>query len=236
MLEYFYFFGEDIPLHKYKLGIIHQPTLLELLNEEINISEFVYPFYMAESITKEGKAPIDNILFLLMQLDTLTQNNESKLLERLRKSLKLMYQTDNIEMKTSIGAIIINDDIVIDEDNFQVLSKIVLEMTMTEVKLEKKKDKVQEKLIEEMERRKKKFEKEYKVKSEMDYVDMFNLIIHMLPDVDYSRLKSWTIYQVKNTYKTLTERYNYETCVNAGALSKDIKDWRSKLRIKNSEI
>lgn len=234
MLEYFYFFGEDINLSKYNLGTIHQPTLLELLNEEINISEFIYPYYMTESIQQEAKAPISNMLFLLIQLDSL--NRDSDLVERLRKSLKLMYRTDNIEIKTNIGAIIIDDDIVIDEDNFLVLSKIVLEMTMTEVKIEKKKDKVQEKLIEEMEKRRKKFEKEYKVKSEMDYVDMFNLIVHMLPDIDYSKLKSWTIYQVKNTYKILTERYNYEICVNAGALSKDIKDWRNKLRIKNSEI
>lgn len=234
MLEYFYFFGEDINLEKYNLGTIHQPTLLELLNEEINISEFIYPYYMTESIQQEAKAPISNMLFLLIQLDSL--NRDSDLVERLRKSLKLMYRTDNIEIKANIGAIIIDDNIVIDEDNFLVLSKIVLEMTMTEVKIEKKKDKVQEKLIEEMEKRRKKFEKEYKVKSEMDYVDMFNLIVHMLPDIDYSKLKSWTIYQVKNTYKILTERYNYEICVNAGALSKDIKDWRNKLRIKNSEI
>lgn len=234
MLEYFYFFGEDINLEKYNLGTIHQPTLLELLNEEINISEFIYPYYMTESIQQEAKAPIPNMLFLLIQLDSL--NRDSDLVERLRKSLKLMYRTDNIEIKANIGAIIIDDNIVIDEDNFLVLSKIVLEMTMTEVKIDKKKDKVQEKLIEEMEKRRKKFEKEYKVKSEMDYVDMFNLIVHMLPDIDYSKLKSWTIYQVKNTYKILTERYNYEICVNAGALSKDIKDWRNKLRIKNSEI
>ena len=236
MLEYFYFFGEDIPLNIYNLGTIHQPTLLELLNEEINISEFVYPFYMAESIKKEAKTPIDGLLFLLMQLDTITQNKDNNLLERLRKALKLMYQTDDIEIKTNIGGIIIDGKIVIDEDNFQTLTKIVLEMTMTEVKIEKKKDKVQEKLLEEIERRKKKFEKEYKVKSEMDYVDMFNLIVHMLPDINYDRLKSWTVYQVKNTYNILTERYNYETCVNAGALSKDLKDWRSKLRIKNSEV
>lgn len=234
MLEYFYFFGEDINLEKYKLGIIHQPTLLELLNEGLNISEFVYPYYMAELLQMEAKAPIDNFLFLLLQLDNL--NEDSHLLNRLNKSLCLMYKTDNIKIKVNIGAIIIDDNIVIDDDNFLVLSKIVLEMTMTEVKIEKKKDKVQAKLLEEMERRKKQFEKEYKVKSEMDYVDMFNLIVHMLPDIDYSKLKSWTIYQVKNTYKILTERYNYEICVNAGALSKDIKDWRNKLRIKNSEI
>ena len=40
----------------------------------------------------------------------------------------------------------------------------------------------------------------------------------------------------KDTYKILTERYNYETCVNAGAIGKDLKDWRSKLRIQNSKI
>lgn len=234
MLEYFYFFGEDINLQKYNLGIIHQPTLLELLREEMSISDFVYPFYMAESIKKEATMEIDNVLFLLMQLDVLTK--DTNVLERLKKSLMLMYKTNNIEIKTNIGGIIIDDNIVIDEENFQTLSKIVLEMTMTEVIIKKEKDNVQEELLKEIERRKKKFEKEYKVKTEMDYVDMFNLIVHMIPDINYSTLKNWTIYQVKNTYKTLTERYNYEICVNAGALSKEIKDWRSKLRIKNSEI
>ena len=205
------------------------------MDKGITISEFVYPFYITELLRKESKEPIENILFLLLQLDNLNSKNDTT--KKLKDSLSLLYRTDDIDIKDNIGAIIINEDIPIDNDNFSILSKVVLEMTMTEVTIEKKKkDKVQLAIIEEMERRRKKYEAEHNIKSEMDYIDMFNLIVHMLPDISYDRIKTWTIYQVKNTYQILTERYNYETCVNAGAIGKDLKDWRSKLRIQNSKI
>lgn len=232
-MEYYYFFGEDIPLEKHNLGRIHQPTLLELLDKGITISEFVYPFYLTELFSKEAREPIKNVLLILLQLDEL--NPKNKTTKKLRDALSLLYCTDNIDIKDKVGGIIIDEDIVIDENNFPTLSKVVLEMTMTEVKIEKK-NKAQSAIIEEFEKRRKKYEAEHNIKSEMDYIDMFNLIVHMLPDISYDRIKTWTIYQVKNTYKILTERYNYETCVNAGAIGKDLKDWRSKLRIQNSKI
>ena len=111
--EYYYLFGLDIPLDKYRLGVIKQPKLIDYISKEIDIETFYLPFIMNDIIISQTddkeslmkiKKTIGSLSFILMNC---YQSKRFDVINSLIESLKILY--DNYIKKDSIPAAVKGD-------------------------------------------------------------------------------------------------------------------------------
>ena len=238
-----YLFGTDIDLSNYGLGKIYQPKYRDFLDNNMEHSDFVKVFYLSEIFNYKYGSEINNIglIFFLMTIDL--ENKNESLIESLHTSLELLYKTKNIRFVEHMGAFIINEDIVIDKDNFKHLCTVVLEMTKTNIdyKALDKKNTSDNELLNEFERRKKEYEeKSSKKKNEITFIDIINTVIHYQNNIDYQSILNWTIYQIKNTYEVLmAKEANYITIFRQASMKFDIQEisnWQVSAKLNKSRL
>lgn len=238
-----YLFGMDINLKKYGLGIISQPKLEDLLKHEIDYSDFIKIFYLSDIFSYKYKEEIKDLGMIVFLISVDIENTDEKLIDSLMKSLKILYKTENIEFIDHMASFIVNEDIVIDKDNFDTLCSIVLEMTKTKVNYETldSKDNSEDELINEFERRKKEYEKRNsKAKNETTLLDIINTIIHYQQDIDYNKILKWTVYQIKNTFEVLVNKEYYNISLRRQMSMKfdiqEISDWKKKAKLDRTKF
>lgn len=245
--EYYYLFGLDIPLQKHGLGIIKQPKLIDLINNGILIEEIYFPFILndmliAKSENKENSIKLrDTVGELTFLLITISQDKSSGLIELFENVLSVLYGTKNIKTTKSFE-IIVDDNIIINNSNFNDLREVVFESQG----IDKSKLKFEDKTKKELDPIEAKFEffrsKSKKKKREPEMIDMLNFIIHTTEcGLDYNKVLNMTVYQMRNTLETLGYKHNYETMLQYKLSQKfdvkeDIKSWSSKKIVKNSAM
>ena len=128
-----YLFGIDIDLSNYGLGKIYQPKYRDFLDNNMEHSDFVKVFYLSEIFNYKYGSEIEKIgpIVFLMSIDL--ENKDESLMKNLHTSLEILYRTKDIKFVEHLATFIINEEIVIDKENFKYLCRVVLEMTKTNI-------------------------------------------------------------------------------------------------------
>lgn len=225
----------NMPIELEGLGTIHQPTLDTLIEKDFDLNRMVRAFKInKEMLFENSKLDIKNfdIFFLPYLSDHININDLLsceiiKLLNDLMKSLAILYKTDNIKISIdknvekldfNIFNININDEIVINRNNYDHLCNIVqVILNIT------KNDKVENKVMSEYERiaeeKRKKFEerinkqKEDEKENENTFTiyDAANYLIHVDESkYTYESIRKLSIYQLKNSFTLYSQKDRYK--------------------------
>lgn len=245
--EYYYLLGLDIPLEKYGLGKIKQPKVADFLDKDVGIDNFYYPFLMNDIVIGQAedkesiiklKDSLGEFTFLLMNC---IQGKREDIVYQLKQSLMLLYGTNNIEITKDFTMKI--NDIEINNSNFNILCNTVFEM----LKIDKSKFKFDVKKQEELdpitarfEMLRKKHREKVGKKNEINFIDIINIIVHS-SKFKYEDVLNFTVYQIKNTFETISSKDSYETMMQYKLSQKfdikeDVKSWYFKKIVKSSNI
>ncbi|MGL5764741.1 MAG: hypothetical protein ACRCX8_03775 [Sarcina sp.] len=242
--EYYYLLGLDLNLEDFGLGVIKQPRLIDFLNKDVSIEGFYTPFIMndyviGKSDNKEEMTTLKNHLGSLTFLIGLI-GTDLGVVNQLITSLKFLYDTDSVIINEDYSINI--DDILITNDNFNMLSDIVLEMQNLDkgqFKFENDNKKIDDPIEARFEFFRKKSKKK---KTEVSMIDHLNYLIHSNEgSMDYEKILNMTMYQIRNSLGTLGHKVNYETMFKYKLSSKfdikdNIKNWNFEKIVKNSSI
>lgn len=261
-MEYFYMLGVPINLEDRNLGIIYQPTLRDFINNGVDITSFSHPFLLDKEMVLNREQGVDKHLNNLGRLqflivyDECTKESRKKtgekgILEYLIDSLKLIYKTNDIQIIPTISSIVVDKKFVITDENFDYLSKLIIEMTRINVnemkkrieeerksKLEDKEEDPYLKRFRELERQYKKGKEE---KKDFSLLDMINIVIHSQSVIDYDKIFNLTVYQLKNSYDVLINKeiFNINLLHRISPNfqpSEDLKLWEEKTNVIKSEL
>lgn len=248
--EYYYLFGLDIPLDRYKLGTIKQPKIKDYLSKDISIESFFYPFVMNDILVNQSqekdavlklKESMGDLTFLLMSC---IQGNRLDILQSIKESLQFLYGTNNVVIN---GDSTINiGNVKIDNSNFNILCSIVLEMLKidkSKMNFKKAKKKEMSEIELEFERRRKEYEKRVGKKTKdkgITILDMANTIIHS-SNFKYEDTLNMTVYQLKNSFEVIRQKDLYDTTILYSASPKfEFKDkqehWIEKIKLDKSTL
>ena len=77
-------------------------------------------------------------------------------------------------------------------------------------------------------------------KNEVNFIDIINIIIHS-SKFKYEDVLNFTVYQIKNTFETISSKDSYETMMQYKLSQKfdikeDVKSWYFKKIVKSSNI
>lgn len=246
MLEGYYLLGIPIDLRSKDLGVIHQITYREFIENNLTLDELLKPFLMKKEMLKGENDEFNSFLDTVGNLGVIHIVNENSpqenIINNLIKTLKLLYKTEDVCVNPNTKYIEINEDIIIDIEKFEIISTVILEMFKIEKAEIEDKSKMDEFDLAFEKKRREYQKKVNKKKKKLNLHDIVNFIIHTNEfGVDYKKIMDMTIYQIKNTYETLMAKQNFET-VNELKLHQfdtskmRVSDWRNKKIVISSEI
>lgn len=254
--EFYYMSGKSIDLKHLNLGEVYQPKIKDFIEKKMDISVFSYPFIFNKEMISNKKNSIDDLIkdlgrlgFLIIYNEITSLSNAKKgsigILDILKESLKLIYQTENVVIAKTISKIIIDNKIIIGDSEFEFLSKLVLEMLRIDQKeIESKIEEEDEKdeLMNEFEKRAKAFAKKRGDKNDsFSIMDILNVFVHSQSVIDYNKAFDMTVYQLKNSYETLIrkEMFNINLLHRISPNfkpSEDLKMWEEISSVKKSNL
>ncbi len=209
-----------LPISVAEVGTIYQPTLEELVMAYGDIDDFFFPFMMNKNIYSEyfGENEIDNIkdFDLFFVLDEKGEflfkgRSDNFLIYDLMSSLSLIFRSDKVDLIYENEIIVIDDKIEINRYNFDIISKIILEMGM------KEKFQPPEKLTFKSERKRKLHEKieqrraEIRRRNAPTTGDLINTLVNNpVRGFSFEEVKKITVWQLLNSYKEILNIDNHE--------------------------
>lgn len=235
--EYYYMTGLPVKL-SHDLGEIHQPKLFDFMENDITIEEFAQPFCArVDAIDFGDGGKLKDILKTVKDFD-LFFVDKGAMMDKLIKSLSMLYKTDEIHLDVRNQCILIGKSIVVNRDNFTYLADVVLNMLCMEKPKKKEnkrkyEDDYRQKLWEKMQR----YRAENEKKNAVAFLDIVNFVIHSNSVVDYERIYNLTYYQLINTYTTLMNKMGYEEYMmykTSGQFKMDseVKHWGTQSKVK----
>lgn len=236
--------GKPIDLRKYELGIINQFTVDDFM-DDYDISEFIKPFYIEQSLMLYEDIKKIN-LPLLTYLSSSIEKNED-LIKLLIKSLKYLYRTSDVKLTVINNEYIIiikKDDMGIaniNDNNFHKLSETMFEILYYE------KPKPEEKIegSPELVKMVKEAEEKYKRKHLKDNIITFEIMVHNVihyKNLYYEKIKDWTVWQLKDSFITELYKENKEdsyllaTGGNYKVDLKKVKDWKKETKVIHDDV
>ena len=249
--EYYYLFGLDIPLDKYGLGKIRQPRLIDFIEKDIDISSFYSYFVLNDffigQMKEENKEDVLKLKDALGSLGFLLNFacRDQKVKDKLIEALCLLYNTNNIHIHND--SVILVDNILITNDNFDSLCNVVLEMLkIDKSKLKFSSESYDDRVIsDKMLAAKKRFMDMNKNKNKKDksitMIDIANIIVHSC-GIDYEKVLNMTIYQIQNSFDIVNakESYDVNTLYRVSPkfdMSKEkFEHWTEKIKLSKSTL
>jgi hypothetical protein len=244
--EYYYLMGVDIDLREFGLGIIYQPKFKDFIDNKITIEEFYLPF-LANELIMSSVEDKENVLKIKDGFGALSfflkfSARKFENLENFKKALVMMYKNNDVVIKKDSICI---GDVIINNDNFDMLCEIVIEM----MKVDKTKIKANSnkrpmtKLEKELVRRRREYEKRIKKKEKgMTILDIANIVSNSYT-FKYEDVLGMTIYQILNSYEILMIRESHEIEIlykisPKFEYKKDSKNehWTQKIRLDKSTL
>ena len=230
--------GKDIDLTKYNLGIIKQPTV-DMFMGNLEIHEFMKPFYF-ERILKVNEALVEELPFTTC----LMVGRESNIGKLIIDSLIVLYGTNEINYDENLNTIIIKKDkkaiAYINDENYDMLCETLLYVFYFDEPKPSKKEQEYEgdpeliAIVKEMEEQQRKKEREKAEKEAVHFEEYVRRVMH-LKNCSYNELKDLTVFQLKDSYYTLSakeaDQYTW-MMICAGADIKNPKSWQEKTKIK----
>lgn len=234
--EYYYLSGAPIKLGQ-NLDTIYQPRIIDFIKNDITVEEFAQIFCVRVDIIDVNDSEMHKLLAILKDFD-LFFFDESSSIQKLIRCLKILYKTDNIYLSVDNQTILINNEIILNRDNFTYLSDVVLNMLAMEKPKKKKKerkykDDYRQKLWEKMQR----YRQEKEEKERLTLLDLVNMVVHHGTFVDYDKVFNLTYYQLINSYLTLMGKTNYDEYTmfkTSGQfkLEHEVKHWSMTHKVK----
>lgn len=236
--------GKPLDLRKDELGIINQFTVDNFM-DDYDINEFIRPFYIEQSMMLYEDIKKLNIPLLTYLSTSLGKNDE--LISLLFKSLRFLYRTSEVKLSEIDGEyiIIIKKDgkgiANINDRNFHLLSDIIFETLYFEKPKPEEKIEGSPELIKMV----KEAEEKYRRKHLKDNILTFEIMVHNVihyRNLDYQRIKDWTVWQLKDTFVTEIYKENKEdsyllaTGGNYKVDLKKVKDWKKETRVVHDDI
>ena len=193
------------------LGKIFQPKLIDFINNDTSIEELAQIFCVRLDIIDVSQEDIQKLMTVLKDFDLFFLDEDKTSLNKLVHYLKFLYKTDNVYLSVDKQCILIDDDIILNRNNYTYLADVVLNMLCMEKpkKQENKrkyKDDYRQKLWEKMQR----YRAENEKKNAITFLDIVNFVVHSNSVIDYERVYNLTYYQLVNTYTTLMNKLTYE--------------------------
>ena len=250
--------GRDINMKEHLLGVIRQPIVDDFMGE-YEFQDFLEVFYLEQTYNVEGlfgdmNKPFTYFLAIAYQ--------EPKVLNSLNRALCLLYDInpkilydekfaktheDKIQL-IDFGEGIYKIKIIknnntkgfawIGDENFDYLSKVILNICYCDTPKPKKKEKYDTKdkdILKEFERQENKWKKK-KEKEATVYEEIVREVIHMTGST-YNEIKNMTIFQLQDTYRTNlyidAERKQWMMMTNPlyKVEGKNNKTWREETKI-----
>ena len=250
MLEQYYITGMPVPLEK-GLGQLHQPTIKNLLENQITVEQLIQPFSMRVDLLDISQDQLADLLVQLVDFDLffLKDDEDDYILKigdtpsmyMLLQSLKILYNTSNVELKYDDEEIHVDDKVIIDRNNFTYLADVVLEMFHSKKPVKEKatvfKSKIKQQIWEKLQKNRKEQEK----KKEFLMGDIINVVVHATGYVPYREVLDMTYYQLINSYSVMMQISGYDEYLQFKTSSKfelkeDRKHWLTSAKIKRSAI
>lgn len=235
--EYYYMSGMPIKLGQ-GLGKIFQPKLIDFINNDTSIEELAQIFCVRLDIIDVSQEDIQKLMTVLKDFDLFFLDEDKTSLNKLVHYLKFLYKTDNVYLSVDKQCILIDDNIILNRNNYTYLADVVLNMLCMEKPQKKKKerkyeDDYRQQLWEKME----KYRQQKEDKDKMSFLDIVNVVVHHGTCVDYDKVFNMTYYQLINSYTTLMGKTNYDeyTMFKTSGQFKmehEVKHWGITNRIK----
>lgn len=226
-----------LPIRTEKFGIIYQPTIKELLLLGYTNKEIVQPFLLDLDLVVQD----EGIKKILKNFDLFFLSNNG-LVDNLLEKLKILYKTENVKISSEKlierKSIIVDDNIVINRDNYDVLVGIILGMFGAEKSKRVEEEKVNlptEKHKQIWEKLKSKKAKK-ELQNQVELCDIINIVCHANGFIPYNVVVDLTYYQLINSYKTLMCIENYKEFVQFKLstkyeINKDINHWINETKV-----
>lgn len=205
--------GKDIDLREFNLGIIKQPKIQTFIEVVDNI-EFIKPFYMVRYWNNNGAFEEVEMPFNIYY--TLSQKNKSLLVD-LMLYLMILYDTKDVKLKNcgdkGYSIFIKSQDNIesfIDDSNFNILSKIVLEIMYYDEPKKEIKEKIEGSAedIALFEKYEKEFKEKQNKKNAIYFEEIVRQVIHTRK-ITYNEIKKWTVWQLQDAYRSEKAMENY---------------------------
>lgn len=235
--EYYFMTGLPVKLN-HNLGEIYQPRLYDFMENDVTVEEFAQPFCVRVDTIDFGDTEKEKDILKIVKDFDLFFLDKGAMIDRLIKSLSMLYKTDKVHLSVRNQCILIDKSIIIDRDNFTYLADVVLNMLCMEKpkKQENKrkyKDDYRQKLWEKMQR----YRLENEKKNAITFLDIVNFVVHSNIVVDYERIYNLTYYQLINTYTTLMNKNGYDEYMmykTSGQfkMENEVKHWGVQSKVK----
>lgn len=204
-------FGLSINLDHY-LGTIYQPTLNDVIKNDVKVEDIWYPFAVDKKACLDGLTIFDT--FILLHIT----EEDNKIMDNLINSLKILYKTDDVELNLNTQTIVIDKKYTLNKDNYDYLCKNIAEIFMLDlVDIQKKYDEIRK------ERERPKTERDRKIaeakarsrrnrpkEDVFDLIDMSNYLIHSSEKYTYENVLNMTVWQIKNSFNLYNKKENYD--------------------------
>lgn len=245
-----YLTGRDIDLSKYNLGVIRQIRVDEFMDSyDYDLIDFVRPFYLEESLDLNEEISNNKIHFTYFYL---LSREDDKIFNELLKSLIFLYELSNerdeegnykdlamCQVDNKLGLLIKKNDkpiAFIDDSNFNLLGKVMLEMCHFEKPKPQQQPKGDPDKIELMKRRRAEYEKKHGNKNQILFEELVRQVMY-IRKITYDEIKDWTIWQLKDVYMVemlhdaSEKSYLLATNSNASVDLKKVKDWKNETKL-----
>lgn len=182
------------------LGKIFQPKIIDFINMGTTIEEFAQIFCVRLDIIDVKDEDLEQLKSVLKDFDLFFLDEDSSSLNKLIECLKFLYKTEKIYLSKKRQCILINDEIILNRDNFTYLADVILNMLCMEKPKRKKKerkyaDDYRQKIWEKMQR----YRQEKEEKDRLSLLDIVNIVVHHGAYIDYDKVFNMTYYQLINS-------------------------------------
>lgn len=205
-------FGLPITLENY-LGIIYQPTLKEIIDKGISIEDIYFPFTLDKELCVGENGIFETLLLLHIT------RQDTQIIEKLKRSLRILYKTDDVELNLNTQTIVIDKKYTLNASNYDYLCKVVADIFMVNLfQIQKKYDEIRKENNREKSELEKKLERLRKKSAErrknrgdtFDIIDMSNYLIHNSESCTYESVLNMTVWQIKNSFSLYNKKENFD--------------------------
>lgn len=229
-------FGMSVKLDN-NLGSFEQIKLKELIELDLEFETLISPFILDKKIAEmfESKK-----LFYIFFIEGVLKEKIG-FLSGLIKSLEVIYKTKNIVVDENSCSIIINEEFIIDADNFDYLCDSMCRLFMIDRNSiqraydkdranANKKESETDRKFREMRERSLRNRGKSKEDEIFSLTDIANYLIHCSEKYTYETVKDLTIWQLKNSFNLYQKKDGYDiemkyrTSGNFN-IKEDVKHW-----------
>lgn len=233
--------GQPIDLTKYKLGIIYQPTLNYLIENDLEPKDITSFFEIVEHSyweleRKEKKLP-SKFMFSL-SLDNVFKDKKTNYISEFIKTLSILYRVNEADIKIeilddNINIIIPDNKVIINENNFNRLSEVILNIfninlsdlrkTVKEEEWVEVTGSAEEKRLIEFFKQRERERKQKELPKLFDYIRLYTSINKK----SYPEVLGLTYWQLINQFESLLEVEQYKELLGY--------TWSYKFKIENKD-